>query len=60
MRGVNYGFLALGMSAGSLLSYGGSQLLEAAARHWTAGACAVAGLVCIRFVTPVKAENRRP
>ena len=25
--GVNYGFLALGMSAGSLLSYAGSQLL---------------------------------
>ena len=57
--GVNYGFLALGMSAGSLLSYGGSQLLSAAARHWTAGLCAAAGLLCIRFVTPVKADNRR-
>ena len=57
--GVNYGFLALGMSAGSLLSYAGSLLLPLAARHWAAGACALAGLLCIRFVTPVKAARRR-
>lgn len=55
--GANYGFLALGMSAGSLLSYAGSQLLPLEARHWAAGACALAGLVCIRFVTPVKADG---
>lgn len=52
--GVNYGFIALGMSAGSLLSYAGSQLLPMTARHWAAGACAVAGLVCITLVKPVE------
>lgn len=41
--GVNYGFIALGMSGGSLVSYIGSQALPLAARHWLAGACAVAG-----------------
>ena len=51
--GVNYGFLALGMSAGSLLSYAGSQLLPMAARHWTAGACALAGLICVTLVKPL-------
>ena len=43
--GVNYGFLALGMSAGSLLSYAGSQLLPLPARHLAAGVCAAAGLL---------------
>lgn len=51
--GVNYGFLALGMSAGSLLSYAGSQLLPMAARHWAAGACALAGLICVTLVKPL-------
>ena len=50
--GVNYGFIALGMSGGSLVSYIGSQALPLAARHWLAGACAVAGLVCVRLVKP--------
>lgn len=45
--GVNYGFIALGMSAGSLLSYAGSQWLPLTARHWLGGACALAGLGCI-------------
>ena len=51
--GVNYGFIALGMSGGSLLSYLGSQALPLGARHWLAGGCAVAGLVCVGFVKPV-------
>lgn len=51
--GVNYGFIALGMSAGSLLSYAGSQALPLAARHWLAGGCALAGLACVGFVKPL-------
>ena len=51
--GVNYGFIALGMSAGSLLSYLGSQALPLSARHWLAGGCALAGLFCVRLVKPV-------
>ena len=51
--GVNYGFLALGMSAGSLLSYAGSQLLPMGARHWAAGLSAAAGLVCFALVKPL-------
>lgn len=50
--GVNYGFIALGMSAGSLLSYAGSQALPLAARHWLAGGCALAGLACVAAVRP--------
>lgn len=50
--GVNYGFIALGMSAGSLLSYVGSQALPLTARHWLAGGCALAGLFCVRLVKP--------
>ena len=52
--GVNYGFIALGMSAGSLLSYLGSQALPLSARHWLAGGCALAGLFCVRLVKPVE------
>lgn len=51
--GVNYGFIALGMSGGSLLSYLGSQALPLGARHWLAGGCALAGLFCVRLVKPV-------
>lgn len=51
--GVNYGFIALGMSAGSILSYVGSQALPLTARHWLAGGCAVAGLVCVKLVKPL-------
>lgn len=53
--GVNYGFIALGMSGGSLLSYAGSQLLPLEWRHWAAGLCAVAGLVCL---LPVKLPEK--
>ena len=52
--GVNYGFIALGMSGGSLLSYIGSQALPLAARHWLAGGCALAGLVCVTLVKPLR------
>ena len=51
--GVNYGLLALGMSAGSLLSYAGSQLLPMGARHWAAGISAAAGLLCFALVKPL-------
>lgn len=51
--GVNYGLIALGMSAGSLLSYAGSQLLNLPARHMLAVASAVAGGICFLFVKPV-------
>lgn len=58
--GVNYGLIALGMSAGSLLSYAGSQLLELPARHVLAVISAVAGGICFGFVKPVAAvENKR-
>ena len=52
--GVNYGFIALGMSGGSLVSYIGAQALPIAARHWLAGVCAIAGLVCVSLVKPVE------
>ena len=51
--GVNYGFLALGMCGGSLLSYLGSQALGLTARHWLAGGCALAGLACVKLVKPL-------
>lgn len=51
--GVNYGFLALGMSGGSLLSYLGSQALPLEARHGLAVGCALVGLVCVRLVKPL-------
>lgn len=35
--GVNYGLIALGMSAGSLLSYAGSQLLDLPAPAYAGG-----------------------
>ena len=52
--GVNYGFIALGMSGGSLVSYIGAQALPLAARHWLAGVCAIAGLVCVSLVKPLE------
>lgn len=52
--GVNYGFIALGMCGGSLLSYLGSQALPLAARHWLALGCAAAGLLCVRLVKPLQ------
>ena len=52
--GVNYGFIALGMSGGSIISYIGSQALPLAARHWLAGLCALAGGVCIACLRPLR------
>lgn len=52
--GVNYGFIALGMSGGSILSYIGAQALPLAARHWLAGICAAGGLICVSLVKPVE------
>ena len=57
--GVNYGFLALGMSAGSLLSYAGSQLLPLPARHAAAVACAAGGLACFAVVKPLCQNGTR-
>ena len=51
--GVNYGFLALGMSAGSLLSHAASPLLTIEARRWAGGLGAAAGLVCFALVKPL-------
>ena len=45
--GENYGLIALGMSAGSLLSFAGAQCLPLAARHWLAAGCAALGGVCV-------------
>ncbi len=50
--GVNYGFMALGMSAGSLLSFAGSRGLPLSWRHWAAAASALAGLACLLPVKP--------
>ena len=57
--GVNYGLIALGMSAGSLLSYAGSQLLDLPARHMLAVASAVAGGICFLFVKPVATVEKQ-
>lgn len=50
--GVNYGFMALGMSGGSLLAFAGSQLLPLCWRHWAAVGCALAGIGCLVPVKP--------
>ncbi len=50
--GVNYGFLALGMSAGSLASWLGVRLLPPPARPVSAGLCAAGALACFALVRP--------
>ena len=51
--GVNYGFLALGQSAGSLLFPLAAEALGLeAGRHWVALGAAAAGFGCIWFVKP--------
>lgn len=57
--GVNYGLLALGMSAGSLLSYAGSQLLPMPARHLAALCCAAGAAACFAVVKPL-CQNGTP
>lgn len=56
--GINYGFLALGMSAGSLLSYTGNRLLPEGLRHIAAGVCAVAGGLCVAVVKMPEAVEK--
>ncbi len=55
--GVNYGFMALGMSAGSLLAFAGSRLLPLGWRHWAAAGSALAGLACLVPVRPPRPER---
>lgn len=53
--GVNYGFLALGQSAGSLLFPPLAQLLGwETERHWLAAAAAAAGFCAVWFALPGK------
>ena len=56
--GVNYGFLALGMSAGSvgfpLLARG---MTNAAARHIIAACAPAAGFLCLCFLKPTHGER---
>ncbi len=56
--GVNYGLIALGMSAGSV----GFPLLARAlsldsGRHWLAAAAAAAGFVCLCFLKPTRVQQ---
>ena len=58
--GVNYGFLALGQSVGSLTFPVAANLLGLqAGRHWMAAGAAVAGFVCIAALRPVQQAPRR-
>ena len=50
---MNYGFLALGQSVGSLLfPLGAGALGLEAGRHWAAAAAAMVGFLCIWLVKP--------
>lgn len=56
--GVNYGFLALGQSVGSLVFPFAANLWGlATGRHWLAMAGAAAGFVCIWALRPVRAQQ---
>ena len=56
--GVNYGFLALGQSVGSLAFPFAANLWGlATGRHWLAMAGAAAGFVCIWALRPVRAQQ---
>ena len=56
--GVNYGFLALGQSAGSLAFPLAARALGLeAGRHWLALAAAAAGFLCIWFVKPTREKT---
>ena len=58
--GVNYGFLALGQSAGSLTFPVAANLLGLqAGRHWMAAGAAAAGFACILALQPVQKAPRR-
>lgn len=56
--GVNYGFLALGMSAGSIgFPLAARALGLAAGRHWLAAGAAAAGFACLAALRPTKGER---
>ena len=56
--GVNYGFLALGQSAGSLtFPFIANGLGLEAGRHWLAAGAAAAGFAAIRALQPVQARG---
>ena len=56
--GINYGFLALGQSVGSLAFPFAANLWGlATGRHWLAMAGAAAGFVCIWALRPVRAQQ---
>lgn len=58
--GVNYGFLALGQSVGSLaFPFAANFFGLEAGRHWMAVAAAGAGFACIRALRPVKPSAGR-
>ena len=50
----NYEKLNVYCGAWVMFVYIGAQALPLAARHWLAGACAAAGLVCVSLVKPVE------
>lgn len=56
--GVNYGFMALGMTGGSLGSWGLNRLLEQGAyRHWIAVGAAALGGGCAFLLKPTQGEK---
>ena len=58
--GVNYGFLALGQSVGSLaFPFAANFFGLEAGRHWMAVAAAGAGFACIRALRPVEPSAER-
>ena len=58
--GVNYGFLALGASLGSLaFPVASKQLGLADGRHWLAAVSALAGLLCLRRLELPRQENKK-
>ena len=58
--GVNYGFLALGQSVGSLaFPFAANFFGQEVGRHWMAVAAAGAGFACIRALRPVEPSAGR-
>lgn len=58
--GVNYGFLALGMSVGSVLfSLLANNFDGAGARHWVAVAASAAGFVALLFLKPLPGQKKK-
>ena len=56
--GVNYGFLALGMSAGSIgFPLAARALGLTAGRHWLAAGAAAAGFACLAALRPTRGDK---